>query len=93
MKNVIFIKSQVERIMNIAVKKVELIQWLAKIQDESLLEKVEILKKKAIEESYESRMKPMASQQYKSLLDEAEEDYKNGNVTSQGDLEKESENW
>ena len=79
--------------MNIAAKKVELIEWLAKIQDKSLLEKVEILKKKAIAESYESKMKPMTSRQYKSLLDQAEEDYKNGRVTSQENLEKESENW
>ena len=79
--------------MNIAAKKVELIEWLAKIQDKSLLEKVEILKKKAIAESYESKMKPMTSRQYKSLLDQAEKDYKNGMVTSQENLEKESENW
>ena len=79
--------------MNIAAKKVELIEWLAKIQDKSLLEKVEILKKKAVSESYESKMKPMTSRQYKSLLDQAEEDYNNGRVTSQEDMEKESENW
>ena len=64
-----------------------------KIQYKSLLEKVEILKKKAIAESYESKMKPMTSRQYKSLLDQAEEDYKNGRVTSQEDLKKEPENW
>lgn len=79
--------------MNIAAKKIELIEWLARIHDKSLLEKIEILKKKSIAETYESRMKPMTSQQYKSLLDQAEKDYKNGNVTSQEDLEKESENW
>lgn len=79
--------------MNIAVKKVELIEWLAGIQDRSLLEKLDILKRKAIAESYESRMKPMTSQRYKSLLDRAEEDYKRGRVTSQEDLENEAENW
>jgi hypothetical protein len=79
--------------MNIAVKKIELIEWLARIQDKSLLKKLEALKKKAIAESYESKMKPMTSKQYTSLLDQAEEDYKNGRVTSQEDLEKESKNW
>ena len=79
--------------MNIAVKKVELIEWLTRIQDKSLLEEVEILKKRAITESYKSKMKPMTSKQYKSLLDQAEEDYKNGRITSQEGIEKESENW
>ena len=46
--------------MNIAVKKIELIEWLARIQDKSLLRKLEALKKKAIVESYEARMKPKA---------------------------------
>jgi len=79
--------------MNIAVKKVELIEWLARIEDKSLLEQVEMLKKKDVAEAYEARMTPMKSSQYKSLLDRAEEDYKNGRVTSQEDLEKECENW
>lgn len=70
-----------------------MIEWLVGIEDQTLLEEVEILKKKAITEAYESRMKPMASQQYKSLLDSAEEEYKTGRVTLQEDLEKESENW
>ena len=38
-------------------------------------------------------MKPMTSIEYKSMLDEAEADLKNGRVTSQEDLEKESSNW
>lgn len=93
MKNVIFTHYHAELTMNIAVKKVELIEWLAGIQDKSLLDELENLKKKAVAESYESRMKPMTSQHYKSILDQSEEDYKNGRVTSQEDLEKESEKW
>ncbi len=79
--------------MDLAAKKVELIEWLTRIEDRSLLEKIEDLKKKAIVESYESRMRPMTSEQYKSLLDKSEEDYKSGRVTSQEDLDKESDNW
>ena len=79
--------------MDLAAKKVELIEWLARIEDRSLLEKIEDLKKKTFTESYESQMKPMTSKQYKSLLDQSEEDYKSGRVTSQGDLEKESDDW
>lgn len=78
--------------MNIAVKKVELIEWLTRVQDESLLEKIELLKKQAIRESYEMRLKPMSSEKYKSMLDQAEMEYQAGNTTSQEGLEKESEN-
>ncbi|AWW28880.1 hypothetical protein DN752_01330 [Echinicola strongylocentroti] len=79
--------------MNIAVKKIELIEWLAGIEDKSLLKQVETLKKKSIVEAYEAKMKPMTSQQYSSLLDCAEEDYRNGRTNPQEGLEKESENW
>ena len=33
--------------MNIAVKKIELIEWLSRVQDESLIKKVEGLRKEA----------------------------------------------
>ncbi|PIQ47632.1 MAG: hypothetical protein COW03_14290 [Cytophagales bacterium CG12_big_fil_rev_8_21_14_0_65_40_12] len=79
--------------MNIAVKKVELIEWLVGVEDTSLLEQVDSLKKKAIASAYESKMKPLSSEEYKSMLDQAEDDLKKGRVTSQGDLEKESLNW
>ncbi|MDZ7608652.1 MAG: hypothetical protein U5K79_24395 [Cyclobacteriaceae bacterium] len=93
MKNVIFTHSFAYITMNIAVKKVELIEWLAGLQDKSILNELESLKKKAVAESYESRMKPMSSQQFRSIGDRSEQDYKNGRITSQENLEKESENW
>ena len=79
--------------MDIAVKKVELIEWLARLQDKSLIEQVDRLKKKSVTEAYETKMKPMTSIEYKSMLDAAEEDLKNGRITSQENLVKESLNW
>lgn len=79
--------------MNIALKKIELIEWLAKIEDQSLLEQIDVLKRRAIAEAYESGMNPMSSEKFKSLLDEAEADDSNGRVTLIEDLEKESTNW
>ena len=75
--------------MDIAVKKIELIEWLTKVQDKSVIKKVESLKN----QSYEARLKPMSSKVYKAMLEKSEEDYKQGRVTSQKDLEKESQNW
>jgi hypothetical protein len=86
-------ESKTDTAMNIAVKKIELIEWLAKIEDQSLLEQIDVLKRKAIAEAYESGMTPMSSEKFKSLLDEAESDYSNGRVTLIEDLEKESRNW
>ena len=79
--------------MSIADKKVELIEWLARLQDRTLLEKVEQLKRQAMSEAYQAGLKPMTSEQYKARLDQAEVDYQRGRITSQKDFEKEAENW
>ena len=79
--------------MDLAVKKIELIEWLAKVKDKTVIKKVESLKNQAIKESYESKLKLMSSKAYKAVLEKSEEDFKEGNVISQKALEKESENW
>ncbi|MFM8911511.1 MAG: addiction module component [Flammeovirgaceae bacterium] len=79
--------------MDIAVKKVQLIEWLTKVQDKSVLKKIESLRTKSIKESYENKLKPMSSKVYKAMLDASMEEYKKGRVVSQRDLERESENW
>ena len=79
--------------MDIAVKKVELIEWLAKVKDKAVIRKVENLKNQSLKESYEAKLKPMSSKAYKTILEKSEEDYKQGRVISQKALEKESENW
>lgn len=79
--------------MNIAVKKVKIIEWLVQLKDESLIKKIEKLKNQSIKESYEASLKPMSPSAYKAMLNEAEEDYKKGKVISQEALEKEAEDW
>ena len=79
--------------MSIAVKKIELIQWLAQIKDSAVIKKVEGVKKQSIKESYEASLRPMSHKAYKVMLDQSNEDYKHGRVISQKSLEKESENW
>lgn len=75
--------------MDLAVKKVELIEWLAKVNDKSTIRKVESLKNQSIKESYEAKLKPMTSRAYKAMLESSEKEYKNGRVTTQKALEKE----
>jgi hypothetical protein len=79
--------------MDLAVKKIELIEWLTKVQDKTMIKKVENLKNQSIKSSYEAKLKPMSSKAYKAMLEKSEEDYKQGRIISQKTLEKESENW
>lgn len=79
--------------MDIAVKKIELIEWLARVKDEAMITKIENLKNQSLKETYEASLKPMSSTAYKSMLEESEQEYQQGKVTLQKDLEKESENW
>jgi hypothetical protein len=79
--------------MDIAVRKVALIEWLAKVQDNMVITKVESLKTKSVKEAYDAKLKPMTSQAYKAMLEKSLENYRYGRVTTQEALEKESENW
>lgn len=71
----------------------EIIEWLAQLKDEQLIDKVEKLIKQSIKEAYEPRLRPMSAKGYKAMLERAEEEYKQGRVISQERLEKESETW
>ncbi|HEY8935262.1 MAG TPA: hypothetical protein VIM65_08575 [Cyclobacteriaceae bacterium] len=79
--------------MDIALKKIELIEWLTKVQDKTMIKKIESLKNQAIKSSYEAKLKPMSSKAYKTMLEKSEEDYKQGRLINQKALEKESESW
>jgi hypothetical protein len=73
-------------VMDLAVKKVELIEWLARLQDESLLQRIDALRKGSVKQVYESRM-PKSQEEIQQKLDRSEEDIKAGRVHSQDDVE------
>jgi hypothetical protein len=73
-------------IMDIAVRKVELIEWLARLQDEKLIQRIETLKKGSIKELYEQRM-PKTEQELETKLNRSEDDVKGGRVHSQDEVE------
>jgi hypothetical protein len=79
--------------MDISGKKVEIIEWVATLQDKSLLKKIEQLKKEAIKEAYEAKLKPMTKAQLKARAEESNKAIKAGRTTSIEDLQKESDNW
>ncbi len=79
--------------MDLAVKKIELIEWLTKVRDKSIITQIEPLKNRSIKESYEAKLKPMSSKAYKVMLDKSEAEYKQGLVTYQESFIKESSDW
>ncbi len=79
--------------MDIAVKKIELIEWLTKVNDKATIKKVEDLKNQSIKDSYEAKLRPMGSKAYKAILEKSEDDFKQGKILTQKAMERESENW
>ena len=72
--------------MDIALKKIEPIEWLARIQDESLIQKIEVLRKGSIKEVYEHRM-PKTNEELQTKLDRSEQDIQAGKVHSHEEVE------
>lgn len=72
--------------MDIALKKVELIEWLARLQDEKLIQRIELLRKGSVDELYEQRI-PKTTQALQEKLDRSEAAIKEGKVHSQEDVE------
>ncbi|HEU5292611.1 MAG TPA: hypothetical protein VFU05_18310 [Cyclobacteriaceae bacterium] len=72
--------------MDIALKKVELIEWLARLQDEKLIQRIEILKKSSLKEAYELRT-PKSMEEIQSRLDQSEKDISSGKVHTQREVE------
>lgn len=68
--------------MDLAVKKIELINWLTK-QDEAMIKKIDILRKSSIESLYSGRM----SESLETKLKRAEMDIKDGRTHIQDEVE------
>ncbi|MBS1979413.1 MAG: hypothetical protein JST46_18730 [Bacteroidetes bacterium] len=73
--------------MDIAVKKVELIEWLARLQDEKLIQRIENLKKASAKELYEQRM-PKTSKELELKLSQSNKDIVDAKVHSQENVER-----
>lgn len=72
--------------MDIALKKVELIEWLTRLQDEKLIQRIELLRKGSVDELYEQRI-PKTMEALQEKLDRSDAAIKEGKVHSQEDVE------
>lgn len=78
--------------MDFQTRKLNLIAYLAQIQDESILKKIEgfILKKR---ENNQDDIKPFTLDEFIDRIEKSEQEFKEGKFKSQDELEKMSENW
>jgi hypothetical protein len=72
--------------MDIAVKKVELIEWLARLTDEKLIQKIDALKKNSASDVYQQRM-PKTLNDLNEKLKQSEKDAIEGNVHTHESVE------
>ena len=75
--------------MNLQAEKLNLIEALIGVNDKEIILKIKNLLKK----SYDSSLKPMSLEAFYSKIDRSELAFKNGDVISQSDLEKEVATW
>lgn len=73
--------------MDIALKKVELIEWLAKLQDEKIIQRIETLKRSSIMDLYDQRM-PKMEEELQVKLNQSEKDIQEGKIHSQEEVER-----
>lgn len=81
--------------MDIAAKKIELMDWLLHINDESKLKKIIALKLVLDNEVVAHTISgyPVDKEEYINMVKEADERISSGKYTTIEDLEKEIENW
>lgn len=75
-------------IMDIAKKKIELIHWLSKLENESVLEKIDQIRLDSLTEKQKEFFRPIEEAELIQSLQEAESDYKKGKIISQEELVK-----
>jgi hypothetical protein len=68
--------------MDIAIKKIEHIEWLARLQDEKMILQIEALRKRSLNYAYESRI-PLSAEDVQLKLDRSEDNIKEGKVHTQ----------
>lgn len=79
--------------MDIQTRKLNLITYLAQLQDESFFEKIEEYILSKLEKEDHSEFVPFSVETLISRIEKSEEDFKNGRFKSQEDLENLSANW
>jgi hypothetical protein len=79
--------------MDIQTRKLNIIAYLAQLQDESLIQKIEKYIINSSEKIKSADKKPMTIQELLDRIEKSEMDFKEGRVYSQDELENLSATW
>lgn len=79
--------------MDLETRKLNLITYLAQLQDESFFEKIENYILRKFEKEDHSEFRPFTPEELINRIEKSEQDFKNGKCKSQEDLEKISAYW
>jgi len=79
--------------VDIQTRKLNLITYLAQLQDESFFEKIEEYILSKLEKEDHSDFVPFAIDTLVNRIEKSEEDFKNGKFKTQEDLENQSATW
>ncbi len=75
--------------MNLLEEKLQLIEWLAGVEDEQSVSKVAALRKQTAIEAYEAGLKPMPLEELKERLAASEADVEAGRTYAIEEVERE----
>ena len=79
--------------MDLQTRKLNLITYLAQIQDENFLENIENFIFTKIGKSKKDDFKPFSIEELLNRIEKSEKNFADGNYKTQDDLEKISANW
>jgi hypothetical protein len=72
--------------MDMAVKKIELIDWLIRVKDEKMIQRIEELRKDSTKDAYGDRM-PKTMEELDIKLERSRQDIDAGRIHSQKEVE------
>ena len=78
--------------MDIQVRKLKLIEWIAHENSEAIIKGLERFRKFSFGKA-KGKITPMSLEEFYLMIEEAEQDSKHGRIIEQEELVKESENW
>ena len=79
--------------MDLQTRKLNIIQEFLRVGNEDLVEKLEKLLKAERKNKLERSLSPMSEEEFNSIIDKSEDDFKNKRVITARDLKKESSSW
>ncbi len=79
--------------MNLAARKLNFIEGFLRISDEEIIKKFELLLADLEDKKIPENIKPMTMDEFYSMIDQAEDDIKNGRVIETKELLKKVESW